>query len=225
MTAFITSYAVVTDRDPLFPVAEVIERLNLNKDLAAAGPTYVLWGVLTVVVDNVMDTLDALNEHADDLSESLFDGQTSPSVIQEEVFRLRRDTAAVRRQTVPLREMTSSLARRESVFDVSGPLQPYFGDVHDHALHAAEMADSLRDHLSNILETNLALQSSRKDEIMKKVTSWAAIIAVPTLITGFFGQDLAIVGTDNAWGAWLSLALMVGTSVVLFWQFRRRDWL
>ncbi len=188
LTAFITAHAVVTVRDPSFPVAEVIERLDLNENLASSGPGYVLWAVLDVVVDNVMDTLDALNEHADDLSEQLFDVARSRSAIQEEVFRLRRDTAKVRRQTVPLREMTSSLARRESVFDVPAPLLPYFGDVHDHALHSAEMADSLRDHLSSILETNLALQANRKDEIMKKVTSWAAIIAVPTLITGFFGQ-------------------------------------
>ncbi len=225
LTAFITAHAVVTVRDPSFPVAEVIERLDLNENLASSGPGYVLWGVLDLVVDNVMDTLDALNEHADDLGEQLFDVTTARSAIQEEIFLLRRDTAKVRRQTVPLREMTSSLARRESVFDVPGPLLPYFGDVHDHALHAAEMADSLRDHLSSILETNLALQANRKDEIMKKVTSWAAIIAVPTLITGFFGQNLSIIGTDTVWGAWFSVALMLTTSLILFWQFRRRDWL
>lgn len=60
---------------------------------------------------------------------------------------------------------------------------------------------------------------------MKKVTSWAAIIAVPTLITGFFGQNLRIAGIGTVWGAWLSVGLMVATSVLLFWQFRRRDWL
>ncbi len=225
LTAFIMPNAVITVRDPCFPIEQVVERLDLNSNLARCGPRHVVWAVLDVVVDNVMDALDTFNERADDLSEELFD-RTSPQVaLQQDVFTLRRDTAEVRRQTVPLREMTSSLSRRESALDVSGPLQPYFGDVHDHALHAAEMADSLRDHLSGILETNLALQSNRKDEIMKKVTSWAAIIAVPTLITGFFGQNLAIVGTGTVWGAWASLGLMLATSLVLWWQFRRRDWL
>jgi len=225
LTAFITSNAVVTVRHPAFPVEQVTGRLDLNAALARCGPNFVMWALLDVVVDNVMDTLDGLNDKAEELSERLFGQESEQVVLQQAVFRLRRETAEVRRRTVPLREMTSSLARRESAVDTSGPLQPYFADVHDHALHAAEMADSLRDHLSNILETNLALQSSRKDEIMKKVTSWAAIIAVPTLITGFFGQNLAIVGIDTAWGAWLSVVLMVLVSAVLWWQFRRRDWL
>lgn len=225
LTAFVMHNAVITVRDPAFPIAQVIERLDLNKELARCGPSHVVWAVLDVVVDNVMDALDAFNDRADDLSEQLFDRASEQAALQQEVFVLRRDTAEVRRQSVPLREMTASLARREAALDISGPLQPYFGDVHDHALHAAEMADSLRDYLSGILETNLALQSNRKDEIMKKVTSWAAIIAVPTLITGFFGQNLTFVGFGTVWGAWASLAMMVAVSAILFWQFRRRDWL
>ncbi len=225
LTAFVMRNAVITVRDPAFPIKQVIERLDLNKDLACCGPSYVVWAVLDVVVDNVMDALDAFNERADDLSEQLFDRASEQVALQQDVFVLRRDTAEVRRQSVPLREMTASLARREAALDISGPLQPYFGDVHDHSLHAAEMADSLRDYLSGILESNLALQSNRKDEIMKKVTSWAAIIAVPTLITGFFGQNLAFFGYGTAWGAWGSLAMMIVISAVLWWQFRRRDWL
>ncbi|MDO5734986.1 MAG: magnesium transporter CorA family protein [Propionibacteriaceae bacterium] len=225
LTAFITANAVVTVRHPGFPVAQVATRLDENAQLASYGPRFIMWAVLDVVVDNVMDALDELNDRSEDLSEILFDTASEQVPLQHSIFRLRRDTAEVRRLCVPLREMTSSLARRESAVDTSGPLQPYFGDVHDHALHAAEMADSLRDHLSGILETSLALQSNRKDEIMKKVTSWAAIIAVPTLITGFYGQNLSIAGIGTVWGAWLSLGLMLATSAVLWWQFRRRDWL
>lgn len=225
VTAFVTERAVVTVRDPMFPVEQVIARMDLNKDLASNGPNYVVWALLDVVVDNVMDSLDELNDQAEDLNELLFDEKSGQVTLQQTIFQLRRDVSRIRHESVPLREMTSSMARRESAIDTAGALQPYFADVHDHALLVAEMADSLRDHLSSILETNLALQSNNKDEIMKKVTSWAAIIAVPTLITGFFGQNLAIVGTDTVWGAWLSLSLMVTISVVLWWQFRRRDWL
>lgn len=225
LTAFVLPHAIVTVRDPSFPAGAVLERMGTNKELASCGPCYVLWAVLDVVVDNVMDVLDAFDERAEDLSERLFDRSFEQAALQQSIFTLRRDTAAVRRQSVPLREMTSSVSRRESALEISATLQPYFADVHDHALHAAEMADSLRDHLSGILETNLALQSSRKDEITKKVTSWAAIIAVPTLVTGFFGQNVAIPGEGTVWGAWLSVVVMLATSIILFWQFRRRDWL
>jgi magnesium transporter len=60
---------------------------------------------------------------------------------------------------------------------------------------------------------------------MKKVTSWAAIIAVPTAITGFFGQNLDFVGFGTGWGSWLSLALIAVTGLALYASFRRRDWL
>ncbi len=61
--------------------------------------------------------------------------------------------------------------------------------------------------------------------IMKKVTSWAAIIAVPTAITGFFGQNLRFIGFATAWGTWLSIGLILATSLTLYVSFKRRDWL
>ena len=57
-------------------------------------------------------------------------------------------------------------------------------------LRAAEWTDSLRDLVNSILETNLTIQGNRLNVITKKVTSWAAIIAVPTFITGFYGMNV-----------------------------------
>jgi magnesium transporter len=69
-------------------------------------------------------------------------------------------------------------------------LMPYYQDVYDHVLRAAEWTDSLRDLVTSILETNLTIQGNRLNIITKKVTGWAAIIAVPTLITGYFGMNV-----------------------------------
>ena len=60
---------------------------------------------------------------------------------------------------------------------------------------------------------------------MKRVTSWAAIIAVPTLITGFYGMNVPYPGFARDWGVWASMVLMLGLSVFLWVQFKRRDWL
>ena len=67
---------------------------------------------------------------------------------------------------------------------------PYYQDVYDHVLRAADWTDSLRDLVSTILETHLTIQGNRMNEIMKKVTSWAAIAAVPTIITGYYGMNV-----------------------------------
>ena len=69
-------------------------------------------------------------------------------------------------------------------------LTPYYQDVYDHVLRATEWTESLRDLVTTILETNLTIQGNRLNVIMRKLTGWAAIIAVPTAITGFYGQNV-----------------------------------
>jgi magnesium transporter len=82
------------------------------------------------------------------------------------------------------------LMRRATEDDRSEELTPYFEDLYDHVLRAAEWTESLRDMITSIFETNMALADNRMNVVMKKLTSWAAIIAVPTAITGWFGQNV-----------------------------------
>ena len=73
---------------------------------------------------------------------------------------------------------------------VDEALYPYFQDVYDHILRVSESTDALRDLVSTIVETNLSLRDYRQNQVMKKVTSWAAIVAVPTLVTGYYGMNV-----------------------------------
>lgn len=224
LSAFLTRNLVVTVRDPGFPVQQVTERLDQNADFARYGPAYIVWGLLDVIVDHHIETLDALDDITETLSHELFEGDVQPRELQQRAFKLRRDISRLRHSTVPLRDVVTTLARRESLF-VHPLLQPYFADVYDHTLVAADWTESLRDQIASVLETNIALQGNRMNEIMKKVTSWAAIIAVPTAITGFFGQNFAFLGAGTDWGTWVSVALIVVTGGALWWLFRRNDWL
>ena len=104
-------------------------------------------------------------------------------------------------------------------------MRPYLLDVYDHVLRATEWTESLRELLADIREAHLTMQGNRMNMIMKRVTSWAAIIAVPTLITGFYGQNLPFPGFGQVWGFWVSNALIVIASVTLYLTFRSRDWL
>jgi magnesium transporter len=69
------------------------------------------------------------------------------------------------------------------------------------------------------------MQSNRLNVVMKQVTSWAAIIAVPTAITGFYGQNVPYPGYEHAVGFWTSALLTVVASVGLYRYFRHRDWI
>ena len=107
-----------------------------------------------------------------------------------------------------MREVVNSLMRRD-LHLVDDELMPYYQDVYDHVLRATEWTDSLRDLVTTILETNLTIQGNRLNVIMKKVTSWAAIIAVPTAITGFYGKNLPYPGFSEQAGFDTAVGVML----------------
>ena len=158
------------------------------------------------------------------LEDLLFDDAPREAEVQRRSFELRKSLVLLRRVVLPMREVVNSLMRRDlHVLDAA--MAPYYQDVYDHVLRATEWTESLRDLVTTILETNLTIQGNRMNLVMKKVTSWAAIIAVPTAITGFYGQNVPYPGFAAHWGFWVSSALIVAASGALYVGFRRRDWL
>jgi magnesium transporter len=144
--------------------------------------------------------------------------------VQRRSFELRKSLVLLRRVVLPMREVVNALMRRDlSVVDEG--MMPYYQDVYDHVLRATEWTESLRDLVATILETNMTIQGNRLNSIMKKVTSWAAIIAVPTAITGFYGQNVPYPGFGHVSGFWTSTALIVALSSILYVVFRLQDWL
>jgi magnesium transporter len=104
-------------------------------------------------------------------------------------------------------------------------LDGWYDDLYDHSLRAAEWTESLRDMISSLFETNLSLQDARLNTIMKKLAGWAAIIAVPTAVTGWFGQNVPYLGFAQPIGVAMSLAMIIGGSVALYLVFRKYDWI
>jgi magnesium transporter len=137
---------------------------------------------------------------------------------------MRRALVRFHRLAVPMREAVSTLMRREHDF-VPDELYPYYQDLYDHILRVSESTDSLRDLVSTIVETNISLRDFRQNQVMKKVTSWAAIVAVPTLVTGFYGMNVPYPGFETHWGAWTSVGLMGALSLGLYGVFKKRGWL
>jgi magnesium transporter len=123
-----------------------------------------------------------------------------------------------------MREMVNSLMRRDMDI-INDEIQPYYQDVYDHVLRATEWTESLRDLVTNIFETSLTARSNRFNVLTKQVTGWAAIIAVPTAITGWFGQNVAFPGKDNLGSLIASTTIILGLSIGLYVTFKRKDWL
>lgn len=225
IAAFTTAKALITVRkDDDFPIEDLISRLDLNAELTSHGISALLYGLLDFVVDGHFDTVQALDDQIESLEDLLFDQQPRDNDVQRRSFALRKALVRLRRVVLPMREVVNTLMRRD-VDLVPAGMAPYYQDLYDHVLRATEWTDSLRDLVSTIVETNLTIQGNRLNIITKKVTSWAAIIAVPTAITGFYGQNLPYPGFAQDSGFLTSTLLIVVLSIALFIAFRRKDWL
>jgi magnesium transporter len=227
-------YLITVRKTADLSIEPLIKRWDDNADLAKHGVGFLLWGLLDVVVDGHFDTVQSLDTEIEELEDLLFEEPSRADVarpkrssneVQRRSFQLRKSLVLLRRVVLPTREVVNALMRRESNY-VDDVLMPYYQDVYDHVLRAADWTDSLRDLVSTILETNLTIQGNRMNEIMKAVTSWAAIAAVPTVITGYYGMNVRIFpGDSTLLGGVVAIALMIVGVAVLYVTFRRRDWL
>jgi magnesium transporter len=223
--AFIGDRWLITVRkDDAFSMADVTHRWDRSPDLVKQGVTFLLYGLLDVIVDEYFDAVQAFDDFYDEISEGIFAEQPLDPAQQRQWFLMRQSLVRFHRLVVPMRETVSALMRREHAI-VADQLYPYYQDVYDHILRVTESTDALRDLVSTIVETNLSLRDYRQNQVMKKVTSWAAIIAVPTLITGYYGMNVPYPGFGQHSGTIVSSALIVTMSVTLYVIFRRRDWL
>jgi magnesium transporter len=222
---FVTRNALVTVRsDEGFDIAEVMRRWDGTPTLAAGGVGYLLHGVLDYAVDTQFQAVQRLDTEVDALEDRVFDERTTDAALQRRAFQMRKSLVLLRRLVLPMIEVVNTLIRRNPEI-TDGAMMPYFQDVYDHAVRAGDLTDSLRDLAANILETRLNVRSNRLNVTVKKVTSWAAIIAVPTAVTGFYGQNVPYPGYGAAWGFWVSTVVIVIACVALYAIFKRMDWL
>jgi magnesium transporter len=219
-------YLITVRKSPGYSIDPVVTRWDDNE--AALGKYdvgFLLWGLLDVVVDGHFTTVQQLDDRIEGLEELLFDPSDTGTAVQRRSFELRKSLVRIRRVVLPTREVVNALMRRENGLVADGII-PYYQDVYDHVLRAADWTDSLRDLVSTILETHLTIQGNRMNEIMKKVTSWAAIAAVPAVITGYYGMNVRIFpGANTNAGGYSALILMFGIVVALYVMFRKQDWL
>jgi magnesium transporter len=210
---------------PGYPAEGATARWDRREDLHDQG--FALYALLDEVVDDYLSVIEALEDEADDLEDAVFDrdeGAPPDSDVQERLFRLKRDTVMLRRAAMPLRHGIDLLQEEPSLATPS--LTPYYGDVMDHLIRVIELADNIRDLLTSLLEIRVAQAANRLNEVMKKLSAWAAIVLVPTLIAGVYGMNFShMPELDWKLGYPLALGLMMGASGALYLLFRRKDWL
>lgn len=226
ISAFVLPRALITIRhEGTFTMDEVLARWTGDTELLAQGVGALVHGLLDVVVDGHFDAVQALDDAMEELEDGLFNSEALGTVVQRRSYQIRKDLVALRRVALPMRELVNTVLRHRREAHGSTALDASYDDLYDHVLRVAEWTESLRDMVTTVFETNLSLQDARLNTVMKKLTSWAAIIAIPTAVTGYFGQNVPYPGFSHTSGFIASSVLIVGLAAALFIAFRRKDWL
>lgn len=226
VSAFMVANGLITVRsDDHFSLTELVELWDDDPELVSAGVGGLLHGVLDLVSDSHYAVTASLDEAIEGLESLLFAEQLQTRRVSQQAYRLRRELAELRRHTLPMRDVVNTVIRHGHELGWTQQLRYYYDDLYDHVQREAEWTESLRDLVASIFETNLALNDMRLNEVMKRLSGWAAIIAVPTLVTGWFGMNVPYLGFSQPLGLWLAVAIMVSSVVLLYLTFKHYDWI
>jgi magnesium transporter len=218
------NYVVTVRHGSLRSHIGVRQRCESTPHLLAKGPGYVLYALMDFVVDQYLPIVQQIEEEVEALEDIIFT-MTDTGDATARIYQLKRDLLSLRRTTAPLVEVCNRLMR----FDlphVPEDTRVYFRDVYDHVVRLNETIDAQRELLTTALEAHLSLMSHAQNEHMKRITAWAAMIAVPTMIAGIYGMNFRNMPELNwAYGYHASILVMISACVALYVGFKRSGWL
>ena len=187
---------------------------------------YLVYVLLDEIVDGYFDETDRAEERLEELEDLIFsERQQNETEVQQTLFDVRRRLLKFRRAIVPLREVVASLLRKE-VDWIEDHDVVLLQDVYDHVLRAIDLLDSGRELMGNAVDAHLAIISNRMNSVMKKMTSWGAILLGSTLIAGIYGMNFRDM-PELRWrfGYGYAIGLMLTITIVGYWYFKKKDWL
>ncbi len=187
---------------------------------------FLLYVMLDELVDGYFNRNDEVEDELEDLENRIFgEGPIDERKIQQELFDVRRRLLVFRRMAVPTRDVLAALLRREVEW-VDENAVTHLQDVFDHVLRVIDIVDNHRELMGNAVDAHLAIISNRMNSVMKKMTSWGAILLGSTLVTGIYGMNFThMPELQWSWGFWWALAVMGVVTVVGYLWFKSRDWL
>ncbi|MEU6171127.1 magnesium and cobalt transport protein CorA [Streptantibioticus parmotrematis] len=203
-------------------------RLESSPELLARGPSAVLHAIADRVVDDYLAVAAAVQNDIDEVEIDVFSTETTGSGGMEtagRIYQLKREVLEFKRAVGPLLRPTQLLSERPMP-SVDPQVRTYFRDVADHLARVHEQVVGFDDLLNSILQANLAQATVAQNEDMRKITAWAAILAVPTMITGVYGMNFThMPELHTRYGYYVVLVAMVAVCVAIHRGFRRNGWL
>ncbi|WP_199441421.1 magnesium/cobalt transporter CorA [Umezawaea beigongshangensis] len=197
--------------------------LEADPERLTVGPSAVLWAISDHVVDNYLDVTDHIESDLDQMETMVFAVRSSVSA--EQIYLLKREVLELRRAVMPLALPLRRLAEGYTPL-IPEQVRSYFRDVDDHLTEVSERVVNFDELLTTLVDATLAKITLQQNTDMRKITSWAAIISVPTMVVGVYGMNFEYM-PELEWkfGYPLVVSLIFGACVILYRIFRRNRWL
>lgn len=217
-----SGYAIAVRHGAASELGEARKRLEARPDLVEVGPAAAAWAILDKVVDDYEPVAEGIDNDISEVEEQVFARSGDPT---ERIYFLKREVVEFHRAVQPLIAPLESLEAGVKI-DVDEQISRYFRDVADHTRRIDEALHAQRELLTGVLEANLALITLRQNEVVRAISAWAAIIAVPTFIASVYGMNFEYMPElDEHAGYPLALLVMLVAVVLLHRFFKRIDWL
>ena len=217
-------YVITVRHGPSSSYKEVRARCESAPRMLRKGEDFVLYALMDAVVDRYFPVIEALEERLEATEARIFAGEPARGIV-EALYGLKRELTTLQHAVRPLLEATGKLYGGR-VPAVCAGLPDYFRDVYDHLSRINQSVESLREMLSTAMGVNLSLISLQENETTKRLASYGALIAIPTLIAGLYGMNFQQMPELHwSYGYPFAIAIMVGLDLWMFSRFRRAGWL
>ncbi|WP_028207866.1 magnesium/cobalt transporter CorA [Paraburkholderia nodosa] len=206
---------------------DVRARCEREPELLREGSGFVLYALMDSVVDRYAPVLETLSAEIEELEDRIFDKHdlAGSRAIIEDLYSLKRRLVILAHHVTPLVDAVGKLVGGR-IPQICVGMQAYYRDVSDHLVRVSNMIDARREMIVTAIQVNLGMISLAENEVTKRLGSFAALFAVPTMIAGIYGMNFEhIPELHFRFGYQICLAAMLVLDIFLFFLFRRINWL
>ncbi|MEK6347500.1 MAG: magnesium/cobalt transporter CorA [Burkholderia sp.] len=206
---------------------DVRQRCEREPHLLKGGAAFVFYALMDQVVDRYFPTVEALGAELEELEDRIFEKSSAGAAraIIQDLYSLKRRLMTVYQHTAPLLEPLSKLVGGRTPQVCSG-MEHYFRDVYDHLQRITKTLEARREMVVTAVQVDLGMISLAESEVTKRLGSFAALFAIPTMIAGIYGMNFNNMPELHwRYGFYICLGVMAVTDLGLLWWFKRARWL
>jgi magnesium transporter len=195
--------------------------LNNAGRIRRMGTVYLAWAIMDAVVDRYFVFLDAIGAGIEEFEDRAMDAKDLNII--PDIQKIKRNLIRFRRAVWPLRENIQVMMRLDSEW-IPPELIPFFKDLHDNVVQAADSVETYRELIAGVIEVNLSAASNRLNSVMKVLTIISTIFIPLTFIVGVYGMNFKFMPELEfplAYPITWAVMLLIAAGMLIFFKIRR----